>query len=583
MEACVRSWIVYSVKVFILMTIFGVGDSLAHVDSEIKELDKFIKRTVACRKVPGLAVAVVKDGEVILSRGYGHADIENNIKATEHTEFCVGSLTKAFTSTVIADILSSYSNFTWDTKIKDILGPKFQLSDDIRTQHANIRDLLSHKIGTPANFHALLVGFPGTMSRADLVEKLRYMPACSEFRAEFHYSNYMYMLAGYVAEVMSGESWENLVAKRLLNRLGMRSTGFIDSGRSLNTTAVPYVLKKNKLVPIEKELLLTVSPSGPAGSIYSTAADMAKWMLFHLRGGKSGHHDQVVSRRFLQETYRSEMTHPFQDKDLTEPTYPVSDATLSYNMGWMTSLYRGYRKLWHSGGIVTFVSQLWLFPDVRSGVFVTTSGPLNQHGSMAVKNIASRISDFLLGKEPWLNSTSTCTFPAPWEEPPPDMIARDEIKKHTWNISSSKSTYVGLYGNMGFGKINVYSENGDSLVLEYGRFGKMELLPITEVQFIGHYVDKLWFITNSDGSTMPISIIFVRNNLKEVTGLLFPVDFEMSKTLFTKGTMYDARRNTSHQPYTSTSLTCSADQIITLKSHIVAILFTTIYFIYVNS
>lgn len=86
--------------------------------------------------------------------------------------------------------------------------------------------------------------------------KLRYMPACSEFRAKFHYSNYMYMLAGYVAEIISGESWENLVAKRLLHRLGMRSTGFVDNGENLNSMAVPYVLKGDKLIPIDKELLL---------------------------------------------------------------------------------------------------------------------------------------------------------------------------------------------------------------------------------------------------------------------------------------------------------------------------------------
>jgi CubicO group peptidase (beta-lactamase class C family) len=85
----------------------------------------------------------------------------------------------------------------------------------------------------------------------------------------------------------------------------------------------------------------TVSPSGPAGSIYSSASDMAKWMMFHLKGGKDHHGKQVVNERWLQDTYQSKMTHPFQEKDLTRPKYPISDVTISYNMGWMTSFYRG--------------------------------------------------------------------------------------------------------------------------------------------------------------------------------------------------------------------------------------------------
>ena len=80
------------------------GDT--ELDSEIHSLDKFIKTTIECRKIPALSISLVRDGHVIMSRGYGHKDIENEVKATEHSKFCIGSLTKAFTATVIADVLS---------------------------------------------------------------------------------------------------------------------------------------------------------------------------------------------------------------------------------------------------------------------------------------------------------------------------------------------------------------------------------------------------------------------------------------------------------------------------------------------
>ncbi|XP_045203141.2 protein flp-like [Mercenaria mercenaria] len=532
----------------IIQVVFVIYTEGEYLNDQLKEFEQFVKHTVKCRNIPGLAVSLVKDGDVLFSRGYGFSDIAKGTKATEHTHFCIGSLTKAFTSTLLADILSKDNNLTWNTRIRDLLGPSFELSDKLRTDHVTIQDILSHRIGTPSNFHPLLVGFPGNLSRAELVKKLQYMPAQSEFRTKFHYSNYMYLLAGHVAEVITGESWEKLVADRLFNRLSMRSTGFVDNGLGLGSIAVPYVSKLGELVAIDKELLLTVTPSGPAGSIYSTASDMAKWMLFHLKHGKNHHGTQVVDEKWLQDTYQSKMPHPFKERDLTKPKYPVSDVTLSYDMGWMSSVYRGYRKLWHSGGIVTFISQLWLFPDVNAGLFVTASGPLSSQGSAAVKNIAARASDLLLGLEPWLNLSTTCTSPAPWEEPSPEQLAKPEVT-YTWNISRRYSDFIGIYGNMGFGSITVYVENEKNLMLKYGRFGKMKILPVSDDDFIGYYVDKLWFVTNCDGNINPISFTFVSRSDNVVTGLLFPIDFHLNKTLFLKGSMYDSKRNSSHQPY----------------------------------
>lgn len=184
------------------------------------------------------------------------------------------------------------------------------------------------------------------------------------------------------------------------------------------------------------------------------------------------------------------------------------------------------------------------------------------------QSIAARVSDFLLEQEPWLNMSTTCTYPAPWEEPRHDRIATEFVTKYAWNITQERSSYVGKYGNKGFGEINIYVDKDDSLVLEYGRFGKMVLYPVSEEEFKGNYVDKLWFVTNSDGSVEPISVTFVFNLKREVTGLLFPIDSGSDKTLFSKGATHNARNNTPQQPYTlSTSQTCSSGMAALFISH----------------
>ncbi|KAH3781630.1 hypothetical protein DPMN_159530 [Dreissena polymorpha] len=511
--------------------------------SELDALNNFIETTVACNSIPGLSVALVRNDMTVLARGYGFDDIEGNRKSTADSAFCIGSLTKAFTSTVIADVLSRHGRVTWDTPIYDILGATFRLSDDLLTRETTLRDLLAHKVGTPSYFHALLVGFDANMTRADLVKKLQYMPAVAPFRTQFHYSNFMYMLAGHVIETLAGETWEDLVTKRLLSKLGMRSTGFVDASDGIENVSTPYVLKNGTLVPVDKRLLLTVSPSGPAGSIYSTANDMTKWMIFHLNKGRTKHeYTPIVHPDWLETTYESQMTHPFEAKDLTRPLYPVSDASVSYNMGWVSSLYRGYRKLWHSGGIVTFSSQLWLYPDMRSGVFVASNGPLTSKGSTAIRNIAYFASDLLLGEEPWLNTSTTCSFPAPWKELQHQSLAI-EIPRYKWNITRKMADYTGVYGHKGFGHIEIVVLDRNSLILRYGRFGKMKIFPQDEQVFYGYYVDELWFLTNADGRTDYMDIRFELTDGK-VTALKLHIDLDSDQpnmTVFLKGGEYDSK------------------------------------------
>ncbi|KAK3599922.1 hypothetical protein CHS0354_012564 [Potamilus streckersoni] len=136
---------------------------------DFSEFESFVHHVLSCRNVPGAGIAMVKDNHVLYTEGFGLADIKSRKKATRHTKFCIGSLTKAFTSTLLARLLSQKDNIDWDTPIKDILKENFRLSDELRTNQVNLRDVLAHKVGIPENFHALLVGFSENVTREDFV------------------------------------------------------------------------------------------------------------------------------------------------------------------------------------------------------------------------------------------------------------------------------------------------------------------------------------------------------------------------------------------------------------------------------
>lgn len=190
--------------------------------------------------------------------------------------------------------------------------------------------------------------------------------------------------------------------------------------------------------------------------------------------------------------------------------------------------------MWHSGGIVGYSSVLWLFPDLKAGVFVTITGAKGNQYLPPLYSIASQASDLLLGNTQWLNESTSCTFPAPWKDI--KSIQHGNLQKHHpepyWNITVSPPMYAGLYGHLAFGNITIKSD-GDGILLHYGRFGRLRLLPINKQLFLGYFLDSLSFTTNSDGNTEPFVIEFQFNAHGALESLEFPVDLSVpQKTSF---------------------------------------------------
>ncbi|KAK3099845.1 hypothetical protein FSP39_010672 [Pinctada imbricata] len=181
----------------------------------------------------------------------------------------------------------------------------------------------------------------------------------------------------------------------------------------------------------------------------------------------------------------------------------------------------GYKKLWHSGGIVNYSSLLWLFPDKNVGVYVTITGAEGNRKGPAIFPITSRAADILLNEEPWLNKTTGCSYPDPWSETKEIVRANNTLHKYAWNITRNASDYAGIYSNPAYADMTIKVETGPKLKLYFGRFGVFSLYPITEEKFDAYLEGPLSYVTNSDDNTAPFHLEFIVDS-SQVTKLKFP-------------------------------------------------------------
>ena len=239
-------------------------------------LDEFVAGAMKDWKVPGVAVAVVKDGQVILSKGYGTRDADKQLPVTPKTLFAIGSITKSFTVTALG-MLADDGKLDWDKPVREYL-PEFRLYDQVASDHMTPRDLVTPRSGLPR--HDAL-WYNSTFTRREMIERLRYLEPSKDFRSTWQYNNLMFLTAGYLAGQLAGTSWEELVRARIFGPLGMTGSNFsvTDSQKSPDF-AQPYatVKEETKKIPFRG-----IDEMAPAGSINSNIEDMTRYLLFQDR------------------------------------------------------------------------------------------------------------------------------------------------------------------------------------------------------------------------------------------------------------------------------------------------------------
>lgn len=262
-----------------LLIIAAFGRVAPARQDPLEGLDQYITEAMRSWEVPGLAIAIVKDDRVLLAKGYGVRKLGDPAPVNEHTLFAIGSASKAFTAASIA-MLVDEGKLKWDDPVTNYL-PGFQLFDPYATRELTVRDLLCHRSGLE---RADLLWYGSAFGREEILRRIRYLKPSWSFRSRFGYQNIMFLAAGQIIPAITGKSWDDFVKERLFAPLGMSSsnTSVRDLARSDNS-ATPHAKIEGKVEPIAWRNIDNVAP---AGSINSSAADMAQWIRLNLNWGK---------------------------------------------------------------------------------------------------------------------------------------------------------------------------------------------------------------------------------------------------------------------------------------------------------
>lgn len=350
-------------------------------------LDALVASVMKTFEVPGVGLAIVKDGQVVVAKGYGVRKMGGPAPVDGRTLFGIASNTKAFTATALG-LLVEEKRIEWDAPVTRYL-PWFQMWDPYVTREITVRDLLVHRSGLGLGAGDLLLWPPSEYSRREIVERLRWIPLAVSFRGAYAYDNMLYVAAGVLIEAVSGRSWEDFIAERIFAKVGMNDSRPRHTSRyeGLNL-AIPHA-------PLESGVR-AVAPSendnmNAAGGILSNADDLAKWMLVQLVAGKLADGSRLFSERTARE-----LTTLVTPMPITAPPAELAAQRMNfrgYALGFNVNDYRGRKLVSHTGGLTGYVSRLALVPELGLGVAVLT----NQESSEAFQSIVYAVLDHYLG------------------------------------------------------------------------------------------------------------------------------------------------------------------------------------------
>jgi CubicO group peptidase (beta-lactamase class C family) len=370
-------------KLFVAITLLSTTLSFAQISSV--QVDELVNRTIKTFNVPGIAVAIVKDGKVVLAEGYGVKSIDTKEKVDANTLFGIASNSKAFTSAALA-MLVDEGKIKWDDKVIKYL-PNFRMYNEYVTQEFTIRDLLTHRSGLGLGAGDLMIWPDGSnFTVQDIIQNLQYLKPVSAFRTKYDYDNLLYIVAGEVIHVVSGTSWCDFVEERIMKPLEMNNSAasFVRLADTTNIIA-PHVPIDGKLKVIKryKNQLFDA-----AAGIYSSVNDLSKWAIMQMNNGKYG----AENKQLFSEKEHAEMWTP-QTLIPIKTIAPYNSHFKAYGLGWFLSDVKGYKEVTHTGGLEGIVTQTTYFPELQLGIIVLT----NQQSGAAFNAITNTIKDSYLG------------------------------------------------------------------------------------------------------------------------------------------------------------------------------------------
>ena len=413
-------------------------------------LDQYIQKGMADWNIPGLAIAIVKDGNVVFMKGFGERDIRTHAPVTENTLFMIASNSKLFTGTALAQ-LEENNKLSLNDKITKYF-PEFKMYDPLTTEQATIRDMLSHRLGTKT-FQGDFTFWSGNLSRREIMQKMQLLKPSGAFRQDFGYCNSCFLTAGEIIPRVSGKPWEVYVYDSLLMPLGMRNTHTLVTGMDQRpNVAKPYT---NAFTGSIREIPYDqVDNLGPAGSMVSSVKDLSRWLLMQLDSGRL-EGKQILPWNVIRKTRDINIALSSR-KNNTYPTHFTG-----YGLGLFMTDYNGKQVYWHTGGAFGFVSNTCFVPEEKLGIVILT----NNDNQSFFEALRYQILDAYLNV-PYVNRNKV-SLQSFMEAEGVKMAQIEDFKgrvKQSKSPTLSLTSFTGKYTNQLYGSITITGEGNDLIV-----------------------------------------------------------------------------------------------------------------------
>ncbi len=461
-------------------------------------LNKYIERGMQQWQVPGLGIAIVKDGKVLLQKGYGVRNINKKDKVNENTLFIIASNSKLFTGTTLAK-LEHEKKLSLNDKVTQYI-PWFRLWDSTSTKLATVKDMVTHRLGTKT-FQGDFTFWNSNLPKDSIIWKMRYLKPAGIFRQDYGYCNSGYVVAGEILKKVTGQSWEKYVEENILLPLGMSNTYMNTAGLANRAdVASPHNNHYSSLTVIPFD---SIDNLGPATSMVSNVKDITKWMMMQLDSGRYNGR-QVLPWEVVQKTRDANITISNR-KNIYYPTH-----FRTYGLGVYSTDYNGRQVFWHTGGAFGNVTNVCFVPEEKLGITILT----NNDNQSFFEALRYQILDAYLNV-PYVDRSKFMMGFFTQAKTKTD----EELKKMKERVAAHKAMpikaedYTGDYYNTVYGKITIAKTDKNMLTCRFQHHpnlvGFMEYMDNNEFRVtysnIGYGIYPAKF-TLGDGKAVSVEI-----------------------------------------------------------------------------
>ncbi|HEX2970233.1 MAG TPA: serine hydrolase [Bacteroidales bacterium] len=431
---------------FLFFTISVLYCQISHDD--IEKIDKTVIRAFNTFHPAGLAVAVVKDEQVIYHNGLGFSNAERKELVKTTSLFNIASCTKAFTAASVA-MLVDEGKLKWTDKVTDYF-PEFRLADDYITRELTVEDLLCHRSGL-GTFFGDLLWYNTDYSDEEVMRRIRYEPITRRFGIQYGYQNVMFLVAGKLIEKVSGQTWSEFVTARIFNPLGMNQTkpSNDDLGKDQDIALGHLGLK-----PLD---IYDFNAAKSAAGIYSSADELSIWTILMLNKGI------YKGARLVSESSLARIMEPHTIIGASENQKQHGINFYTYGMGWFISDYNGRKIVEHDGGMPGYISKVLLVPSEKISIIILNNGNdffINSAIRGDLLDILVKGNDF-----DWISEYSGI------KEAYDESEEKDNLERINARVTGTESShkladYAGIYRDKSYGDAEV-KFTGDRLILTF--------------------------------------------------------------------------------------------------------------------